>query len=325
MSFTKLFFNRVLNGFSQIQSTGWPAIRETWSHAASGYAGEPSLTIFKKQTRLVFTAFIHSKVFMEWLQTLKTPELSLYARLNSRLVLKPLRVYMSCKWGVDRKIKILTDTYNVISLSGVRLLNALIKPEGVCLANIANTNGQEKDIQVLLRHDNTFRKEGELVVSLWSTTIGGPVVSLVFSFERTNACEIAMYIACIQGRSGFDNKILSKEMHGIWPKAVIVFIAQEIARSLNIKYIYGVGNAIHSHKMKHFIYLSSRHELSFDYDSLWMDLGGKLLSDGWFDMPLQLERRSYESMKSNKRSMYTRRYQMLDSISEQIKSALLPS
>ena len=178
-------------------------------------------------------------------------------------------------------------------------------------------------MQVLLGYDNTFRKEGELVVSLCCAAFGGPIVSLVFSFEYKNISELAMFIGCIQGRRGVDNKPISKAMHGLWPKAFIVYIAQEIARALNVKYIYGVGNDIHSHKKKHIIYIPSRHELSFDYDSLWVDLGGKSSADGWYNIPLQLERRSYECMKSNKRSMYTRRYALLNNISDQIRSSLL--
>lgn len=321
------FFDRmwdfILQYGRRLQPATWLAVREMWSLTARGYAGEPSLTIFKKQSSLAFAAAVHSRVFLEWLQTLQTPELNKYAGLNRRLVLKPLRVYMSLRWGINQKIKIITDTYKLIQLSGAPLQDALLRSAGVNIARIAITNDSDFDVQVLLGHDNTFRKEGELVASLWCAAFGGPVISLVFSFEYQNGSELAMYIGCIQGRKGVDNKPISKGMHGLWPKVFIVFAAQEIARALSVRYIYGVGNNIHSHKKKHIVYIPSHHELSFDYDSLWVALGGKPSPGGWYNVPLQLERRPYESMKSNKRSMYARRYAMLDNTSEQIRSALL--
>lgn len=326
MTFYLTFFAKILNTVLRrcryLRPAPCLAVREAWSLAARGYAGEPRLTILKKQTRLAFAAAIHSKAALEWFQMLQTPDLSMYARLNRRLALKPLRVYMSHRWGMCQKIKIIRDTYTCIHLFGKPLQDALIRCEGVNLARIQVTN--EYVAQVLLGYDNTFRKEGELLVSLCCAELGGSIISLVFSFEYQNDGKLAMYIGCIQGRNGVDNKPVSKAMHGLWPKAFIVYVAQEIACALGAKYIYGVGNAIHSHKKKHIIYISSRHELSFDYDSLWAEVGGKPAADGWFNIPLQLQRRPSESMKSNKRSMYTRRYSMLDNVSEQIRSYLLP-
>lgn len=83
-----------------------------------------------------------------------------------------------------------------------------------------------------------------------------------------------------------------------------------------------MGNSIHSHKKKHIVYIPSVHGLSFDYDALWSEADGKLTADGWFEMPLTSQRRSPESIKSSKRSMYARRYGMLDNVSGQIRSSL---
>ena len=246
----------------------------------------------------------------------------MFAQLNPRLALKPMRVYLSSIWGIEKKIKIIRDTYKFIALFGSPLQDALTKTEGIALARFAITNGY--DAHIVLGYDNTYRKEGELAVSLKCDELGGYIISLAFSFEHLQNGEWALYVGCIQGRTGIDNKPITKAMYGIWPKALMVYAVQELARSLGIKHIFGVGNAIHSHRKKHMIYMPSRHGYSFDYDSLWAEAGGELTADGWFDLPLQLQRRSYEDMKSNKRSMYSRRYNLLDSVSSQIRSSLLP-
>ena len=305
-----------------MELTTWLAVREAWSLAAVGYAGEPRLKVLKQQIRWAFAAAANSKVLLEWFRVLRTPELRTYVSLNRRIALKPMRVYISNRWKIAKKIKIIRDSYQFIRLFGSPLQNALVKSDGVTLARFLFTTDYA---HIQLGYDNTYRKEGELVVSLRCAEVGGPIVYLAFSFEHQQNGEWAMYIGCIQGRNGIDNKIITKAMHGMWPRVFIVSVAQEIASALGIKRIFGIGNDIHSHKNKHIIYIQSRHGLSFDYDSLWADVGGELSEDGWFELPLQSQRRSYESMKSNKRSMYTRRYNMLDDISEQIRSYLLPN
>ncbi len=303
-------------------SCPWVAAREGWVLATRGYAGEPRLKLLKQQIRWAFAAAINSKVAHEWFRSLQHPELRMYFELNPRMALKPLRVYVSNRWGIERKIKVIKDTYSLIESFGSPLQEALIRSGGVSLARIAIAD--DYDAQILLGYDNTYRKEGELVVSLYCAEMGGNIISLVFSFEHRGNGEWVMYVGCIQGRNGVDNKLISKAMHGLWPKVFIVHVAQEIACSLGIKKILGVGNSIHSHKKKHIIHIRSRHGLSFDYDQLWEEIGGELSPDGWYEVPAHFERRSYESMKSNKRSMYTKRYIMLDNVSAQIRSYLLP-
>ncbi len=300
----------------------WLAVRKVWTLAALGYAGEPRLKVLKQQIRWSFAATVNSKELLEWFRILETPELSKYASLNRRLALKPMRVYVSISWEIGEKIKILRDTYLFIERFGFPLQNAFIQAGGIKLATFAINS--ECDAYVTFGYDNSYRKEGELAISLRCPELGGSIISLAFSFGCRDDGEWTMYIGCLQGCSGVDTKPISKAMHGLWPKAFIVFVAQEIASAVGVQNILGISNAIHSHRKKHIVHISSLHEFTFDYDSFWSEVDGKLSDDGWFDIPLNSPRRPYESMKSNKRAMYTRRYAMLDDISGQIRSYLLP-
>ena len=310
-----------LRNVQRVEPSACLAARKAWSLTGCGYAGEPRLKIVKQQIRWSFAAALHGKAALEWFNILQTPEMSLFATLNPRLALKPFRVYISNKWGIERKIKVITDTYTFIRACSSPLQDALVRPEGINLAQL--TLAHDSDVRVILRYENTYRKEGELVVSLW-TPATGFIISLAFSFEQMHGGEWAMYIGCIQGRTGIDNKPISKAMHGLWPRVFIVFAIQEIARAVGVHRIFGVGNAIHSYRNKHIIHIPSRHAVTFDYDSLWTEVDGSISEEGWFDIPLQLQRRPYDDMKSNKRAMYNRRYGMLDDISTQIQSALSP-
>lgn len=296
------------------------AAREAWDIATRGYAGEPRLKLLKQQLRWAFAAAVNAGAAREWFRILRTPGLSMYEGLNPRMALKPFRVYISNEWDIEQKIKTIKDTYRFIQSIGPSLQSALTRREGVDLARFVLA--QDCSATVQLWYENTYRKEGELVASLCCHELGGVIISLAFSFEQRPDGDWVMYIGCIQGRTGVDNKPISKAMHGLWPRVFIVFAAQEIASSLGITHILGVGNGIHSHKNKHIIHIATHHGLTFDYDALWEEVGGKPVEGGWFAIPAQLERRPYESMKSNKRSMYTRRYAMLDDVSAQIRTSL---
>ncbi len=293
--------------------------RQAWALATALYSGESPAELFKQQFRWAFCATLHAQAIYGWFQALQKPEMQLFAELNPGLMLKPLRVYVSVRWSINRKIKIMTDTYAFIRTHRA-LLDALVRPDGITLAqfDIADYAG----VRVVLDYDNRYRKEGELVVSLYHEALGGPVIALAFALERLQNGEWAMYIGCIQGLSGVDNKSISKAMHGLWPKIFIVSAAQEIARKLGVSHVYGISDAIHSHRKKRLVYIPSRHALAFDYNGLWEEVGGVAAREGWYELPLTMERRPYEEMKSNKRAMYKRRYALLDDISEQLGTAL---
>jgi uncharacterized protein VirK/YbjX len=143
-----------------------------------------------------------------------------------------------------------------------------------------------------------------------------------FSFDRKPDGNYVMRIGRIQG--GKDHELLKsleKTMHGLRPKSLMLFACQEFSRVFGVKEIFGVSNAHQVYKRKVLIPIPGLRKLSFDYDSFWSEAGGKLEPDGWFRLPPSLEKRSLFEIKPNKRSMYKKRYAMLDDISEQINSS----
>ena len=57
-------------------------------------------------------------------------------------------------------------------------------------------------------------------------------------------------------------------------------------------------------------------------DAFWADFGGKPANKTVYSIPLIYERKSIESIRTNKRSMYKHRYQVLDNIEQQLRLAL---
>ena len=247
-----------------------------------------------------------------------------YLAVNPRLAFRPMGAYGSIRWAWDRRVSVIRDTYTFIHAQGGFLHEAMSRAGGATLLQLALDRGQTAKVR--LSADLQFRKEGEISVFFELDGISGPVSSFALSFEHGEAGWIG-YVGAVQGRKGGDEetiKLATKAMHGLRPKQFMVFLAQEIARSLRVKILYGVGNAIHVFRAGQHKFIKTKRDITFDYDELWLEAGGTPADDGWFQLPEKHHRRGLEEVKPNKRSMYAKRYAMLDDLSRQIRTSLTP-
>jgi hypothetical protein len=259
-----------------------------------------------------------------WFSRLQSSELRPFAEANPLLPLKPMRVYLSARWGLVRRTKVMRETYAFVLWRGGAVREALLQQEGEGVTLATFPLGDLGPGELRLGFDNRFRKEGEFVLTLFCPQQGGRISSLSFALEwHRNG--LVMYAGCVQGRTESEEgqmKALQKAMHGLRPKALVVVAAQEVARSLGVREFLGAGNAIQVHQRKHLIHIAWSHELSFDYDAFWEELGGHPAADGWYYLPRKAKRRSREEIKPNKRTMYTRRYAFMDELATQVRAAL---
>ena len=233
---------------------------------------------------------------------------------------KPARAYMSTRWSYDERVRCLQETYQLILANGF-LYDALTNSAGRVLAAITLPGCGNLEIRV--RRDAGFRKEGELVITVFAAELGGALTSAAMSFQRQSDGTRVCHIGAIQGHENLEAfHATTKAMFGLRPKALAVFAAQEVARLLDAKGLFGVALQLQMHRKKCLFYLPSVHGVKFDYDSFWTELGGTLQNDGWFQLPMTTHRRNKDEIKPNKRSMYTKRYAMMDELSLQMSRVL---
>lgn len=305
----------------------WVAARRAWVLSAGVYQAEGLLRRMKQNLRWAAIAAARPIEALGWFSKLQSEDLQPFAEANPLLPLKPMRTYLSARWGLVRRTKVMRETYAFVLWRGGAIRESLLQQEGdgVVLASVEL--GDLGPAELCLGFDNRFRKEGEFAITLRCPEQGGRISSLSFALEwRQNG--LVMYAGCVQGRSegeGGFMKALQKAMHGLRPKALVVFAAQEIARALGAREFLGAGNSIQVHRRKHLIHLAWVHELTFDYDAFWTELGGHPAMDGWFYLPRKAHRRTRDEIKPNKRTMYARRYALMDDLATQIRTALAPS
>lgn len=124
-----------------------------------------------------------------------------------------------------------------------------------------------------------------------------------------------LLIASIQGKKGDtaaeEIKWATKQLHGIRPAFLLVYIFKMLCEIKQFQ-LLGIPK---KHQAKYRFNDFSR--LLFDYDAFWAENGGALKQNYWY-IPNTIERKSMDDIPSKKRSMYKKRYEMLDNIKQSL-------
>lgn len=302
------------------------ASRRAWDWSVLAYeAGPGERRKTKRHLRWAAMAALRGAAAKEWFRWLDSAEVHPFVVANPRLAFRPMGSYLCVDWGWERRTKVIRDTYAFILAQGGALREAMIRPGGITLMQLAI--GRGRDGRVMLGVDPQFRKEGELSVWIELDDVEGPISSMALSLERHGDGSWTALVGAVQGRKTGDEETIkeaTKAMHGLRPKQFLVILAQEIARVLRMRDLLGVGNRIQVFRGRWTQLGRTRRTIRFDYDTLWIEAAGVQDDQGWFHLPLRPVRRSVEEMKPNKRSMYAKRYAFLDQVSRQIRTALSP-
>jgi len=163
-------------------------------------------------------------------------------------------------------------------------------------------------------------KEGDFSVNLRKAGALKEWYTLAFSIWKYDETQKEIFIGGLQGSPLINKDMvvdLTRGLYGLRPKALLVFIVQQLAACWGISTVRAVSNATHIYR--HF---QKRRTIASSYDEFWVECGGKLSSDGTFELPARFEPREIASLKVNKRQMYRRRYELLANFADQIRAQL---
>jgi hypothetical protein len=294
-----------------------------WQHASQAFAGESKRYQRKQQWKSAFHAFNNPQFASKWFEFLKSPDFLIITQHRPQLYLKPFRVYMSIKWTKKQKIKVILDTYRFIMNRGGTFMKVITSNADIEVVRFRINDDIEGVLT--LGYDYKYRKEGELVFSFDCEQLGGIIASAAFSFEEKEEGSWVCRIGCVQGHqknTTYSSKAAQKLLHGLRPKSLIVITVQEFSRQLGLTAVYGAGDAIQAYRRKHAIHIPWLHSIQFDYNEFWTESGGQPSDDGWYELPLTPIRKDMSEIKSHKRAYYTRRYSLLDDLSQKIADAV---
>ena len=178
------------------------------------------------------------------------------------------------------------------------------------------------DINARLYFEPGQRKEGLMTILLQLGSQG--IYHANIRYAKGLHDEDSLIIGTIQGyKDGLDNaKYLTKSMYGYRPKNFIVFLCRQLAILTNVKSLYAIsdkGFYTNNHLIR-----GNKSKVS-ELDSIWEESGGKVCSDiRFYKIPLEEYRKPIEEIKSQKRSQYRKRYELLDEYMVQVQENLKP-
>lgn len=254
-------------------------------------------------------------------------ELAKHPRLMQMLQVQPglpcrlHRPWLTVNMDRQRALESLSWHYQTMSRQlPPTLINGYLSKQGVVLLTLAGKNEQQFTIRLCA--DAFMDKEGEatLVFCDSQNTVLAEMTFTLCQFEG----KATLFIGGLQGaKAHVPHELIqgaTKACHGLFPKRLLVEAAMTLGTAFPVEQIVAVSNATH-------IYRSWRYrkkkegKLLADYDSFWISIGGEKQDNGNFMLPLAMPRKPMEEIASKKRSEYRRRYELLDSLIQQVNQA----
>lgn len=256
-----------------------------------------------------------------WFRKLESEPMRPFVAADPDLALRPIAPYVSLAWGFKRRTKVVLDTYDFIQTHGGFIRECMLCPGGLSLVEFPV--GKAQMASVHLGSDRKTCRGGEITLRLETPFLGPCKATLSFEMlERGLAC----YIGGIQQSEGTQDalRLLLRGLYGLSPRAFMVFLVQEIARSLRVRELLGVGNEICvscGHKPQLF---ERDAFIPFDYDAFWRSLGGEAVEGAWFRIPLKAARLESDDIKVVERRLFGKRFALMDELSRRINTVLAP-
>lgn len=166
-----------------------------------------------------------------------------------------------------------------------------------------------------------FDREGELMLSLCFNTI--PIARLSFSIIPTSKGHCA-FIGGLQGPPKDIGPDLirdaTKACYGLFPKRIVFEALCSLMSCCDITDILAVSEQSHVFKQLRYRYKKRKSFVAI-YSDFWESIAGRPYGN-LYQLPVYVERKSFNDLASKKRSEYRKRYALLDQIHEDIREVM---
>ncbi len=217
-----------------------------------------------------------------------------------------LRKYCDNRFNKKQRVQAIMDNFSVAEqVFGRSFSQLLVEKDKVLLAELTD----ELDLYLAINQIDPF--EGFFAVNIRNKQ-GQRIYDASFSFLAGNK----LLITSVQGPSDDNSQELikstTKQLHGVRPMFMLVNVYKLLAKELNCE-LLGIA-----HKNQGKYRWNDNARLLFNYDDFWQENNALLNPQGYWQLPVVIERKTLEDIQSKKRSMYRKRYEMFDFIEKNI-------
>ena len=279
------------------------------------------LTRIKKNMRFTLWGVMNPKIIQKVHQLKEKSNLSNLLEKNPKIFEKPLKPFICVGIKPKTRASLLHSHFELLERTfGANTV--YLHLSNVELLTFTDRNGDEFRIETFSGES----REGSLGIRLVEANTGLTIYSVTFNISDNNGRR-TMHIGCLQGtnkriaNSQEKIKELTRSLHGLRPKSLMVELAIMFANYMKVDEILAVSNKGHIYQAMRYIG-SKRGAITFDYDTLWTENGGDLVDKHWFSLPVKPLRKDTNALKKTKRRLYIKRYDWIKQTEEQIISRL---
>lgn len=270
-----------------------------------------------KKFKFIVRGFLHKSNIKKLHNLFLEPKLIPVIKSQPDIYNKPFRSYLFCNIAIKDKFEHIQSHYNYISNSFSK--ESIEKIYSTFELNLIEFELENiGKLKVKLCYIASLGKEGEMTLLL--DLNDEDLYSISFSFyEDDNNLEFIIY--GIQSRSAVDPdtiKQVTKKMHGVRPRNYLFFILRQLCEVFSVNKISAIRSKFHVANCSH---VRKTDKFQANYDQYWEEENG-IKGYKFYTLPLIEKRKSMEDIASKKRSMYKKRYTMLDENKEVIKDVL---
>ncbi len=223
--------------------------------------------------------------------------------------------WINVEWDTRTRLRRIRDHYEVVTTS-FPILD--VSPSTPLL--LTDLGDLRPGLTLVLDQAVWFMREGELVLNLFDGETR--LFSLAFALRREP--ELAVYVGAIQGRNlegVMDTyRELTGVLHGMRPRDFLIEVLARLARVLGATRILAVSDRSRVHRSPYFG--KGPKKFMLNYDEVWTERGGVAIAPDFFEMPPGGALKDLNDVPSKKRSMYRKRYGLLDQIEGAIAARL---
>lgn len=218
-----------------------------------------------------------------------------------------LHTFIDQRFKVKQRLEAMQyDLQTAWQTFGGQVWQAMCSGQAVLLAEMAD------GLSVWLHRNDNCTDEGWWAVSLRNAE-GIRLYSATFAFIAGKR----LLAASVQGPAGEHGRetvrALTKRLHGLRPQQLLPQVLQHLAAVWQMQGLAGIAQA---DQVKLRWKLKKR--VTMNYDAFWQEAQAVQGADGYWQLLERAARKSEAEIESKKRSMYRKRYAMLDGMFEQI-------
>lgn len=271
---------------------------------------------YRHRIALATTALIHFPTVRAWYEKAGNSWLSL-ARERVPLMDGAIYVpYLNRHWSMARRLAVIDQHYRMLT-GPVEILAQAITER----VELVSFHEEYPGLRLVLDRASWLVFEGEVVLNLFVGEVR--YYSLAFALGL-DADESVILVGALQGAKAEEARdtyrAMTRALHGMRPRDLLLSSLQLLAVQFGVRRIWAISND--ARQCCSAYYGKSRKEdIHANLDQVWIEHGGEDRGNGFFEIPVELRRRSLSEIPSSKRSVYRRRYRMLERVAQALEAA----